>query len=188
MRFRILKDIKTGFGRGSGLLLAGLLLLAMACRDRAALVNIGAGTRYTNGTGHRQVISLPDGSKVAMNDGTTLELSAGFGKTGRDLELDGLAFFEVSGVAGTPFVVHTRNLKIEVLGTRFRVDAYRKDAGEEVDLLEGKLRVSKSYHSDSDNEPEQLEAGEMVMINRDIDLMEKEKLKPEELDKIKAQQ
>jgi hypothetical protein len=31
-----------------------------------------------------------------------------------------------------------------------------------------------------------LEAGEMVMINRDIDLMEKEKMSPVELDKVKA--
>ncbi|HXO75674.1 MAG TPA: hypothetical protein VN824_10575, partial [Puia sp.] len=73
-----------------------------------------------------------------------------------------------------------------VLGTRFHVDAFRKNAGEQVDLLEGRLRVKKSYHSDTDNEPEVLEAGEMVMINRDIDLMEKEKMSPAELDKVKA--
>jgi hypothetical protein len=36
--------------------------------------------------------------------------------------------------------------------------------------------VIKSYHSDSDNEPVVLHSGEMVMINTDIDLMEKEKL------------
>jgi FecR protein len=87
--------------------------------------------------------------------------------------------------AGRPFVVHTGNLRIEVLGTRFRVDAVRKRPGEEVDLLEGRLRVTKSYHSDTDNEPEVLSAGEMVMINREIDLMEKEKLSPDELDKVK---
>ena len=44
----------------------------------------------------------------------------------------------------------------------------------------------KSYHSDTDNEPEILAAGEMVMINREIDLMEKEKLSAEELEKVKA--
>jgi transmembrane sensor len=47
--------------------------------------------------------------------------------------------------------------------------------------LSGKLNVKKSYHSDTDNEPEIVETGQMVMINRDIDLMEKEKLDSAEL-------
>jgi hypothetical protein len=48
------------------------------------------------------------------------------------------------------------------------------------------LKVKKSYHSDTDNEPEVLDAGDMVMINRDIDLMEKEKMSAAELEKVKA--
>jgi len=94
--------------------------------------------------------------------------------------------FEVKPAAAAPFVVHTGNLRIEVLGTRFRVDAVRKRAGEEVDLLEGQLRVTKSYHSDTDNEPEVLAAGEMVIDQPGDRLMEKEKLSPAELDKVKA--
>ena len=75
---------------------------------------------------------------------------------------------------------------IEVLegGSRFHVAADRSKPGEEVDLLKGKLKAKKSYHSTTDNEPETLVGGEMVMINQDIDLMEKEKLSPAELDKL----
>lgn len=116
---------------------------------------------------------------------------------------------------GKPFVVHTGNLIIQVLDTagaggsagsgaggsgagaggsvagtggwdaRFAVEAVRKQPGEEADLLDGKLRVTKSYHSDTDNEPEELGAGDMVMINREIDLMEKEKMTGPEEDKVK---
>jgi hypothetical protein len=68
---------------------------------------------------------------------------------------------------------------------RFVVEAMRKQPGEESDLLDGKLRVTKSYHSDTDNEPEVLGAGDMVMINREIDLMEKEKMTGPEEDKVK---
>jgi len=67
----------------------------------------------------------------------------------------------------------------------FAVNAVRKQPGEEVDLLQGRLRVTKSYHSDTDSLPEELAAGDMVMINREIDLMEKEKMSGPEADKVK---
>lgn len=167
------------------LLRISLLVVLVACHNGPVL--IGEGTRYVNGTGGRQRVSLPDGSHVVLASGTTIVLSKGFATGAREVELDGEGFFEIASVsAGKPFVLHTANLLIEVLGTRFHIDAYRKNAGEQVDLLEGRLRVQKSYHSDTDNNPEVLEAGEMVMINRDIDLMEKEKLSPTELDKLKG--
>jgi transmembrane sensor len=169
------------------------LLLAMSCRINGEHgIRIGEGTRYVNNGGRQQRIGLPDGSYVLISDGTVIELSKGFGKGNRDLDLDGEGMFEVNGVAGRPFVVRTGNLVIELLDTlvlgadTFRVDAVRKRAGEEVDLLAGRLRVVKSYHSDTDNEPEILVAGDMLMINREIDLMEKEKLSAEELEKVRA--
>ncbi|HTI09401.1 MAG TPA: FecR domain-containing protein [Puia sp.] len=131
---------------------------------------------YENGAGKSRTVKLPDGSSVAMSARTVIRISQKFGQTERDLELDGEAIFTVNGDAGKPFIVHTRNLQIQVLGTLFKVDAYASNAGEEVDVLSGKLKVTKSYHSDTDNEPEIIGPGEMVMINRDIDLMEKEKL------------
>jgi transmembrane sensor len=117
-----------------------------------------------------------------MTPHTVVRISKEFNKSERDLELDGEALFTVGSETGKPFVVHTRNLQIQVLsGSRFKVEAFTKNAGEEADLLSGKLKVKKSYHSDTDNEPETLETGQMVMINRDIDLMEKEKLDSTEL-------
>jgi transmembrane sensor len=169
------------------------LFLAMSCRNNGEHgIRVGEGTRYVNNSGGLQRIGLPDGSDVQISDGTVIVLAKDFGKGNRDLDLDGEGMFEVNGRAGRPFVVRTGNLVIELLDTlvqgadRFRVDAVRKRAGEEVDLVTGSLRVVKSYHSDTDNEPEILAAGEMVMINREIDLMEKEKLSPDELDKIKG--
>jgi hypothetical protein len=135
-----------------------------------------AGIKYENGTDKARALTLPDGSQAWMSPHTVITLSRVFGKGAREAELDGKAMFEVHGEPGRPFLLHTRNLVIEALEARFRVDAYRNTAGEEVDLLSGKLRVTKSYHSDTDNEPELLAPGEMVMINRDIDLMEKEKM------------
>lgn len=141
-------------------------------------------TGYQNETASKQRIHLPDGSSVWLAPGTKLGLMKGFGPDNRQVSLDGEAWFETAGGA---FVLHTRDLSVEALRTgRFHAAASRSRPGEEIDLLEGGLRVKKSYHSDTDNEPELLGPGEMVMINRDIDLMEKERLNPVELDKLKA--
>lgn len=140
----------------------------------------GGETRVEKPMGMPTALTLPDGTRVLMDPRTVIRPSEGFGKTNRDIQLDGEAMLIVRSDAGKPFIIHTRNLVIQVLGTRLHIDAFASSPGEEVDLLEGKLKVSKSYHSSTDNEVEVLQAGEMVMINRDIDLMEKEKLNPEE--------
>jgi len=136
--------------------------------------------RGGQGTMKPVATTLPDGTFVLMDPRTVIRPSEGFGKSNRDIQLDGEAMLIVRSNAGKPFVIHTRNLVIQVLGTRLHVDAFASSPGEEVDLLEGRLKVTKSYHSSTDNEPETLQAGEMVMINRDIDLMEKETLNPDE--------
>jgi transmembrane sensor len=136
---------------------------------------------YANGTAARKEYRLPDGTKLITHSGTVVRLSKGFNGKDRELSFEGEAIFEVSGDTTKPVIVHTRYLQIQAKGARFRVDAKAGDAGEEVDLLSGKLKVMKSYHSDTDNEPETIHAGEMVMINRDIDLMEKEKMDGSEL-------
>lgn len=155
---------------------------ARAYADSAAISNARFQIIYSNeDTGKQKNILLPDGTTIKMSHQTTIRITKEFNKTNREVQLDGEAIFSVKSYAGLPFFLYTKNLQIQVIGTRFRVDAYSKFAGEEVDVLSGKLKVRKSYHSTTDNEPELLQAGEMVMINRDIDLMEKEKVDSAEL-------
>src|SRR5580704_12139909 len=152
----------------------GVLVATAACHGGGQSgVSLGEGTRYVNNSGSTQWVALPEGSRIKISDGTVIVLGKGFGNGSRDIDLDGEGMFEVRASAVAPFVVTTKNLIIQALGAKFRVDAVRSRAGEEVDLLEGRLRVMKSYHSESDSLPEQLEAGDLLMINREIDLMEK---------------
>ena len=163
------------------------LVLVMGCRGRGGSdVHVGDGARYVNHTGDMQWVELPDGSRVKLGDGAVIVLGQQFALGNRVVDLDGEGMFVVHGMSGKLFVVTTKNLIIQGPGTRFRVDAVRKRPGEEVDLLEGRLTVRKSYHSDLDNEPEMLEAGDMVMINREIDLMEKEKMNAEDMRKAEG--
>src|ERR1700748_246168 len=70
-----------------------------------------------NKTEKPRSVELPDGSRVLMGGHSLLLLSKAFGQSKRELDLDGEAIFEIAAVAGKPFVVHTRLLEIEALGT-----------------------------------------------------------------------
>jgi ferric-dicitrate binding protein FerR (iron transport regulator) len=205
-------------------MLAGAVTLSMtACVNSLGYTVVGSGSKYTNHVGGPQTVGLPDGSHVLLMDGTTVSVAEGYGKEGREVEIDGEGVFlvrasvadtsDTSGALGTSgtqgdtkgmsFVVHTGNLVIDVLDSAgpdvsgaatsrpgyqavFAVSAVRKQAGEETDVLQGRIRVTKAYHSDTDSLPEELMAGEMAMINREIDLMEKEKMSGADEEKVKA--
>ena len=68
-------------------------------------------------------VKLPDSSSVWLNSGSKLKYPARFGKT-REVHLVGEAFFKVSKDEEHKFLVRTRNMTIEVVGTEFNVDAY----------------------------------------------------------------
>src|SRR5690554_1715769 len=88
--------------------------------------------------GARTNTTLPDGSKVWLNAGTTLSYQAVFGET-RSVTLKGEAYFEV--VKGnSPFIVETHFGEVEVKGTSFNVRAYN-DENLEAILVEGAVAV-----------------------------------------------
>jgi transmembrane sensor len=161
------------------------LFTIAACHGRSN-IRLGDGTRYVNNSGEMQWVTLPDSSRVKLGDRATVVLGAGFVLGNRVVDLDGEGMFEIRPMAGRPFVVTTKNLLIMGPAVRFRVDAVRSRPGEEVDLLEGQLKIRKSYHSDLDSATEELGPGDMLMINREIDLMEKEKMSAAEIGKAKS--
>jgi transmembrane sensor len=159
----------------------------MACHGGGGSnIRLGDGTRYVNNSGDAQWVTLPDNSRVKLNSGTEVVLGVGFANGNRVVDLDGEGTFEIRPVAGKTFVVTTKNLIIQAPAAKFVVDAVRSKPGEEVDLLEGRLKIRKSYHSDLDSVAEELSSGDMLMINREIDLMEKERMNPDELEKVKG--
>lgn len=94
---------------------------------------------YTALNGKSQMI-LPDGSSVWLNIGSTLSYETSFGRD-RVVELQGEALFEVIKDAGRPFMVSVDDIRIQVHGTRFNVNAYKENPRIKVALLEGKVSV-----------------------------------------------
>lgn len=89
-----------------------------------------------------KTIVLADGSTVKMNSGSSLKYPDHFTEDTRDVYLSGEAFFDVKKDAQHPFIVHTEQLAVKVLGTAFDVKAYQNDAFTETTLIRGKVSIS----------------------------------------------
>ena len=89
-----------------------------------------------------KTIVLADGSTVKMNSGSSLRYPEHFSGDTRNVYLSGEAFFEVKKDAQHPFIVHTEQLAVKVLGTAFDVKAYQNDAFTETTLIRGSVAIS----------------------------------------------
>lgn len=96
--------------------------------------------------GQRVNLSLSDGTKVYLNAGSTFTYPSLFGSDRRKVELNGEAFFEVSANKEKPFVVHTHACDVEVVGTKFNVDAYDQENTFSAALMEGRINVRNNSH------------------------------------------
>lgn len=85
-------------------------------------------------------VDLPDGSKVWLNENSTLEYEKVFDN--RIVYLKGEAFFEVEKKDGATFKVIAGASKTTVLGTSFNVRAYEEEAYVEVAVKTGKVEVT----------------------------------------------
>jgi ferric-dicitrate binding protein FerR (iron transport regulator) len=93
--------------------------------------------------GSRTKISLPDGSQVWLNAGSKLDYNNNdFAKNTREVFLTGEAFFDVVKDPSHPFLVHTDNMQVKVLGTAFNVKAYPGERQTETSLIRGLVEVT----------------------------------------------
>ena len=77
-----------------------------------------------------------------LNSGAELEYPSLFAGDTRRVRLAGEAFFDVSHDADKPFVVETFACRVEVLGTRFNVNADVQHSCFSTTLLRGGVRVT----------------------------------------------
>jgi len=91
--------------------------------------------------GARTKFQLPDGTQGWLNSGSSLQYANTF-LSERKIDLVGEAWFEVAHNEKRPFVVHTKVLDVQVLGTKFNVTAFPEENVTEVVLLEGKVKVN----------------------------------------------
>lgn len=117
-------------------------------------------------------VRLVDGVEMFFRGDTTAKAVSSYPQT-REIHVDGDAFIRVPAGEGQ-WTFKTRLLVLTVDGdTDLRITAYWKETGEQMEVLRGHVIARKSYPS-GQAEPEDLRDGDMVLINKTIDLMEKE--------------
>ncbi|MFN2261785.1 MAG: FecR family protein [Psychroflexus sp.] len=125
---------------------------------------------------NRLVYELPDESEVQLSPNSTIEYNSLLWTFDRQLNLIGKAYFDVAH--GENFTVQTTAVKVEVLGTRFEVDAFSEAV--KVTCFEGKVRVTSA------SKKQELSAKESLQLeNNNFIKTEKQNLYPNWISKTK---
>ena len=130
-------------------LLAGVAIWQYSIPEDSEIINTQTVAQ------EKTTIDLPDGSKVWLNQNSSLKFKKVFDK--RIVYLEGEAFFDVEKVNGKSFEIYAGNSKIAVLGTSFNVRAYPEENKVELAVETGKVEFSAE---DKPVEKEQFVAGE----------------------------
>jgi transmembrane sensor len=100
-------------------------------------------------------LTLPDGTRVWLNNASTLRYPVSFTGADRPVELTGEAYFEVARDPAHPFrvIVHkgdgatAEGGSIEVLGTSFNIMAYNDEPAERTTLVDGSIKFNLAHNS-----------------------------------------
>lgn len=113
--------------------------------------------------GSKTKLYLPDGTLVWLNAGSRISYSQGFGVVERKLNLIGEGYFEVTKNEELPFEVQTKELQVNVVGTKFNIRNYPEDEYVRVSLLEGKVYLQNSLKN---NDSCYLQPNQKAILNK----------------------
>ncbi|MBK7028417.1 MAG: FecR domain-containing protein [Bacteroidales bacterium] len=133
------ESAKKGNGKNWLKLAATLLILIASATFVYYYFGNSSMVSVTADAGIREV-TLPDGSVISLNQGSTLEYPKTF-RNKRTVRLEGEAYFKVAHDAGKPFIVKGNESNVEVLGTQFNVKTRNQQGNLEVVLTSGKVSL-----------------------------------------------
>jgi transmembrane sensor len=91
--------------------------------------------------GEKARITFSDGTRVTLNSASTVQFPQEFRGSTREVYLEGEAYFEVAYNSEYPFIVHSQEAEIEVLGTEFNVRGWNEDSGVDIVVSGGSVSV-----------------------------------------------
>lgn len=115
--------------------------------------------------GQRVKVTLPDHSVVWLNSKSKFTYPSSFNGNKREVQLDGEGYFDVTHDPLKPFTVITPAHNINVLGTKFNVNAYSESNTFETTLVTGSVKVGDKRNPRSEAV---LKPGEKFSFNKKI--------------------
>lgn len=92
-------------------------------------------------TAEKSNVTLYDGTRIYLNENSTLDYPKKFFGGTRNIKISGEAFFEVAKDESKPFYISVDGAMIKVLGTSFNVQADPSENRVVVSVLEGKVAL-----------------------------------------------
>jgi len=117
---------------------------------------------YSALAGERAELRLPDGTRVMLGAASRLRVPAGYGRSSRDVGLDGQAYFDVVHDSLRPFRVRTAQGVVEDLGTEFVVTTYPESGGTRVVVVSGVVGLATTA---SERRPLLLQRGDLGRLD-----------------------
>jgi|GEM_PF-399607 len=111
---------------------------------RESIENAQFNTLSTPRAGQYALV-LPDGTRVWLNNASTLSYPTCFNGQSREVTLTGEAYFEVVKNAAQPFFINVHNVTVRVLGTGFTLRAYNDEGRVTATLLKGKIAIHDGH-------------------------------------------
>jgi transmembrane sensor len=127
----------------------GAAWLALHSPNRSARVESTTYSLVTTALGQRLSLRLSDSTLVLLAPGSTLRTRAEYGRTDREIELEGEALFTVTHDSTKPFTVRTPRAVAVDLGTRFVVRAYADDPVTDIVVADGQVAVQANDSTSS---------------------------------------
>lgn len=123
-------------------------------------------------------IVLSDGSSIDLNAGTSVTFPVNFidSEPNREVTIIGEAFFKVARNENQPFIVHTGEMDVNVLGTEFNVSNYPENKTSDVVLVKGAVSISENSKQMSSFGPVTLTPGEKGTFHRESGRVKTEKV------------
>ena len=112
-------------------------------------------------------ITLSDGTTVVLNAASSITYPVAFNGPERKVTITGEVWFEVAKNPAKKFIVASGHTTMEVLGTKFNVNAYADEEMLKVTLVEGSLKVTAAENpAAAQNKKNQtiLKPGEQAMV------------------------
>jgi transmembrane sensor len=95
----------------------------------------------TTPAGGQYQLVLADGSRVWLDSKSSIRFPTTFNRNSREVDVTGQVYLEVAAHPGKPFRVRVKDQVVEVLGTRFNINAFDNEGGIKTTLAEGAVRV-----------------------------------------------
>lgn len=119
---------------------SGELLYRFTAHKNATALAVNTVSTPRGGQYH---LILVDGTEVWLNASSSVKFPTAFAGNERKVEVTGEVYFEVAKNKAKPFIVHTNQSDIKVLGTHFNVNTYDDEEYQRTTLLEGSIEIKK---------------------------------------------